>query len=269
MDHFIAAWLLLTVLSLGYVVWHNVMYNPVSWVQKLGWVLVTAYTGVVGLLFYLITCRQKKGKSHDASTMQLWQQAANSEVHCVAGDATGIIIAAAIVYPLGLPNGIDLIIEYLAAFLVGLFLFQALMMLDMYEGNYLLAVKKTFFVETVSMNFIMAGMFPVMVFLMHLMPGGDNPLSPAFWFIMGMATIVGAILAYPVNYWFVAKGLKHGCMTVGKEAKHQMGGGHHHHRMTLLSFRLKLIWIVATFALLVAAVTAASFIAPVTFSFSP
>jgi len=48
-------------------------------------------------------------------------------------------------------------IEYVSAFIVGLLVFQALMMVGMYGGNYLLAVRKTFFAETVSMNTVMVG----------------------------------------------------------------------------------------------------------------
>src|SRR5260363_182868 len=39
-----------------------------------------------------------------------------STIHCVAGDATGIIVAAATTALLGLPMWIDLIVEYLAGF---------------------------------------------------------------------------------------------------------------------------------------------------------
>ena len=56
-------------------------------------------------------------------------------MHCLAGDATGIVIAAAIVPTFGLPNGIDLMIEYVSAFIVGLLVFQALMMVGMYGGD--------------------------------------------------------------------------------------------------------------------------------------
>jgi len=45
-------WFVLVALSLIYVIWHNLTQNPVSWVQKLAWILVTAYTGPVGLLAY-------------------------------------------------------------------------------------------------------------------------------------------------------------------------------------------------------------------------
>ncbi len=49
---------------------------------------------------------------HEAFIKPLWKQGVGSTIHCVAGDATGIIAAAAITAPLGLPMWLDLIVEY-------------------------------------------------------------------------------------------------------------------------------------------------------------
>jgi hypothetical protein len=113
---------------------------------------------------------------------------------------------------------VDLVIEYITAYLVGLFLFQAMMMAGMYQGDYLLAVRKTIFAETVSMNMVMLGMIPAMVLMNHLLPGAEGPLQPKFWFVMSMATLAGGLTAYPVNFFLVKYRLKHGCMTIGETA---------------------------------------------------
>ena len=42
-------------------------------------------------------------------------------------------------------------------------------------------------------------------------------MRPQFWFIMSMALIVGFVCAYPINWWLVAKHMKHGMMTVRAE----------------------------------------------------
>jgi hypothetical protein len=198
-------------------------------------------------------------------------------MHCLAGDATGIILAAFVVFYFGLPNGIDLILEYLSAFVVGLFVFQAMMMKAMY-GDYATAVKKTFFAETVSMNMVMVGMIPVMVILMHHLSGGDDPLHPLFWYIMGMAAIAGGITAYPINSWLVRNKLKHGCMTLPEPGTPAPNMGHKSMEgmdmeeakpMEMASLALpKVIGVIAaTFACLLAAawITSAFFV-PVTFS---
>ncbi|MEK6248784.1 MAG: DUF4396 domain-containing protein, partial [Planctomycetales bacterium] len=87
----------------------------------------------------------------------------------------------------------------------------------MYQGNYFLAVRKTIFSETVSMNMVMLGMIPDMVLLTHLLPGTDGPLEPKFWFVMSMATLVGGLTAFPINYFLVKFRLKHGCMTMSEK----------------------------------------------------
>ncbi|MEM8608822.1 MAG: DUF4396 domain-containing protein [Myxococcota bacterium] len=214
LDGVLILWFVLTAGSLAFVVVDAVTNTPVSWVQKLAWVLVVFYTGPVGLFVYLLACRSPGPGMHDAFTKAHWKQSVNSEMHCLAGDATGIVLAAIVVSFFELPNGWDVTIEYLAAFAVGLLVFQALMMRSMYDGNYGLAVRKTFFAETVSMNMVMVGMIPAMVILMHYIPEARKPTEPAFWWAMGMAAIAGGLTAYPINSWMVRKHLKHGCMTL-------------------------------------------------------
>src|SRR3546814_3996988 len=98
----------------------------------------------------------------------LGKQGVGSTVHGVAGDATGIIVAAVIVALIGLPMWQDLIIEYVAGFLFGLLIFQALFMRRMMGGTYLQNVRRSFLLELISMNCMMAGLAPVMVALMKI-----------------------------------------------------------------------------------------------------
>lgn len=207
-------WFGLTAGSLVFVIWDSITNGVTSWVQRIAWILVTLYTGPIGAFLYLLACRRPFPGAHDRYTRATWKQGVNSEMHCLAGDATGIILAASIVPVFGLANGWDVSIEYLAGFVSGLFIFQALMMRGMYNGDYFKAVRATFFAETVSMNLVMTGMIPVMVLLASVWPDSMNPLAPTFWFRMSLATIVGGVIAFPVNYWLVKRHLKHGCMTL-------------------------------------------------------
>ena len=213
-------WFILTGASLLYVIYDCIKTNPAAGVQRLGWVLVVLYTGPVGVVAYMVSCRKPKNMDHDMHNKAVWKQALNSEVHCVAGDATGIIIAAMIVPLLSISQVGDLVVEYVAAWVVGLLVFQAVMMKGMFGGSWIKAVRGTIFAETVSMNCVMIGMFPLMIILGHQMSGAHDPTEPAFWFHMSMAIIVGSVTAYPVNHWLVARGLKHGCST----SPHEMGG---------------------------------------------
>ncbi len=211
-------WYVLTAGSLAYVVYDFTTNTPMLGVMKLAWFLILIYTGPIGLFLYLTSCRQPLPGTHDAFIKPPWKQAVGSMMHCIAGDATGIILAAAIVFSFGLPNGMDLFVEYAAAFVVGLLVFQALFMLNMF-GSYWTAVRKTFFAEFVSMNMVMVGMFPTMLILMHELPNADNPLHPTFWGVMSVATIVSMFTAYPINSWMVRQGIKHGMMSAPGKTK--------------------------------------------------
>src|SRR5262245_54091786 len=64
------------------------------------------------------------------------------------------------------------------------------------------------------MNLLMAGMVPTVMALRMQIASGTDPLTPAFWFVMSIALLVGFVAAYPMNWWLVANRLKHGMMTV-------------------------------------------------------
>jgi hypothetical protein len=70
--------------------------------------------------------------------------------------------------------------------------------------------------EWLSMNMIMGGMILVMFVWRYYDPNAANPRTLSFWGSMSLATLVGGILAYPMNDWLVSKGLKHGMITVRK-----------------------------------------------------
>ena len=286
------SWYALTAASLAFVIWDLFTNTPTLWVMKLAWILIILYTGPVGLVLYLLACRQPMPGTHDQFISAHWKQSVGSMMHCVAGDATGIILAASVVYHFGLPNGIDLIIEYTSAFVVGLLVFQALFMRSMFGGDYLLAVRRTFFAETVSMNMVMLGMIPVMVILMSRLPESDNPTKPIFWGIMSVATMAGMVTAYGINSWMVRRGLKHGMMTpagagassarvrpdpeesgsIGAEIHadkthhEQPQAAMHSHHMASLPQSKAVAIAILTYAFLAAAVWITSFFAEIRFS---
>ncbi len=249
MEPLLILWFVMVGLSLLFVIYDSITNTPVSWVQSLAWVMVTLYTGPVGLVAYLLVCRNPGEGMHDAFTKAHWKQALNSEMHCVAGDATGIILAAVLLFSFGIPSGIELVLEYITGFVCGLFIFQAMMMRSMY-ASYGEAVKRTIFAETVSMNMVMSGMIPVMVTLMYIWPHGRDPAEPLFWFIMGLATIAGGIVAFPINSWLVRRGLKHGCMTIPSKKEMAMPMESMKHEMPKLPKERAIGWVLSTYALL-------------------
>ncbi|MBX9624638.1 MAG: DUF4396 domain-containing protein [Gemmataceae bacterium] len=222
-DVVLLGWFLLTLLSVAYVAWDCFTNNPEMTVMKWGWVLVTLYMGPVALILYVLSCKEPMPGAHEAFVKPLWKQAVGSTIHCVAGDATGIVVAAVVTALLGLPMWLDLVVEYVAGFAFGLLVFQSLFMKDMMGGSYVKAVRHSFLPEWLSMNLVMAGMYPIMVLLMM---GRDmramEPTELTFWGAMSAAVAVGSLTAYPINVWLVRAGLKHGMGTVRALGK----GGH-------------------------------------------
>jgi FtsP/CotA-like multicopper oxidase with cupredoxin domain len=216
-DYFLVVWFALAAASTLYVAVDQYRNNPEPVVMKWGFILVTLYMGPIGLLLYVLADKEPHPGEHEDFIRPLWKQGVGSTIHCVAGDATGIILAAVITATLGLPMWLDLIVEYLAGFAFGLFIFQSLFMKSMMGGSYLQNVRKSFVPEFISMNFMMAGMAPAMCFLMM---GRDMramvPTELVFWGVMSIGVIAGFAMAYPWNVWMVSKALKHGLMTVRK-----------------------------------------------------
>ncbi|GHF58065.1 hypothetical protein HNQ07_003993 [Deinococcus metalli] len=162
----------------------------------------------IGLLLYVVADKEPKPGTHNEFTHALWEQGVGSTMHCAAGDATGIIVAALVVTALGLPMTWDVVVEYVASFTVGLFIFQALFMKSAMGGSHWENVRRPSIPELISMNVMMAGMAPVMV----LMIGRD----------MAGHTAHGALVLdeyepgrdrrvrdrVPVNVWMVSRHMK-------------------------------------------------------------
>lgn len=213
-DGALVLWFGLTIPSAAFAAYDLAVRTPAMKVMRWGWVLVILYTGPIGLFVYLISCREPLPGTHAEYVTPLWKQAVGSTIHCVAGDATGIILGAIVAMGLHLPMALDVVVEYAAGFTFGLLIFQALFMKIMAGGSYWRAVGRTILPEWVSMNSLMAAMVPIMVILMNRDPSAMEPTGMRFWGVMSLATLVGAVAAYPVNVWLVARGLKHGMGTV-------------------------------------------------------
>jgi Domain of unknown function (DUF4396) len=207
-------WIILSVVSAGYVAYDAFTRNPELTVMKWGWVLVTLYIGPIGAALYVLSCKEPSPGTHEEFVAPLWKQSLGSTIHCVAGDATGIIVASVVTTAAGLPMWGDTIVEYVFGFAFGLLIFQALFMRDMLGGSYGRAVSSTVTAEWLSMNCVMAGMIPVMVILRTDFAGTTDIGSVRFWIVLSLAVLVGLLAAYPVNVWLVANHLKHGMGTV-------------------------------------------------------
>jgi hypothetical protein len=151
-DRFLAVWFVTAALCTAYVAYDQFKGNPEPAVMKWGFVLITLYMGPIGLLLYVMSDKEPQPGTHEAFVAPLWKQGVGSTIHCCAGDATGIIVAAAVTATLGLPMWIDYIVEYITGFSFGLFIFQALFMRRIMGGTYLQNVRRSFLPELISMN---------------------------------------------------------------------------------------------------------------------
>ncbi|MCL4798919.1 MAG: DUF4396 domain-containing protein [Burkholderiales bacterium] len=224
LDGVMLLWFALAGLSVLFVA-VDVRHVPAAPVMKWAFVLVTAYTGPIGAFLYVLGCREPLRRTHERYTAFRWKQTLGSTMHCVAGDGAGILAGAVAASLLHLPAAADVALEYVLGFGFGWTIFQALFMRKMAGGSYVRALRSTFLPELLSMNLLMAGMVPLANLARAAWPAGHAPSNPEFWFVMSMALLLGSASAYPVNWWLVAKGLKHGMMTVrdepaGEAARH-------------------------------------------------
>ena len=213
LDGVILLWFVLAALAVAFVA-IDIRNTPESPVLKWGFVLLTAYTGVVGAFLYVLGCREPLRGAHEQYTAARWRQTLGSTMHCVAGDGVGILVGAVLSSLLGLAGLAEVALEYVLGFGFGWTIFQALFMRDAAGGSYSVALKRTFIPELLSMNLLMAGMVPTAMTLRRHVELADDPTHARFWFVMSMALLVGFIIAYPMNWWLVANHLKHGMMTV-------------------------------------------------------
>lgn len=218
-------WWILSALSVLFLLvdWSHA---PIDTTMHVGFVLIAAFMGPVGAVLYILTVREPLPGTHAQYIAPLWKQVVGSTFHCVAGDSVGIVGAAVITRLIRVPMVVDLVIEYAAGFLVGWLIFQSLFMKDMVGGSYGKAVRAMFMPEWLSMNGVMAGMAAVMVIGMMTDPRTATPGHAPFWFLMSMALIAGAVVAYPINWWLVSHKLKHGIMSQAKghPMAHDMAG---------------------------------------------
>ena len=204
LDGVMLLWFLLAAAALLFVA-VDIRSTPESPVLKWGFVLLTAYTGVVGAFLYVLGCREPLPGTHERYVAAQWRQALGSTMHCVAGDGVGILAGAVLASVFGIAGLAEVVLEYVLGFAFGWTIFQALFMRDMAGGSYRRSLTGTFMAELLSMNLLMAGMVPTVMALRRCVgPAAADPLTPSFWFVMSMGLLVGFIVAYPMNWWLVA-----------------------------------------------------------------
>src|SRR5271169_2813594 len=111
LDGVILLWFVLAALSVGFVA-IDIRSTPESPVLKWGFVLLTAYTGVIGAFLYVLGCREPLPGLHEQYVAARWRQVLGSTMHCVAGDGVGIIAGAVLGSIYGITGLREVVLEY-------------------------------------------------------------------------------------------------------------------------------------------------------------
>ncbi|NIS81086.1 MAG: DUF4396 domain-containing protein [Anaerolineales bacterium] len=215
MNTFLIIWFASAFLAALWTAYDLITEQPkIMPVIKVAWVLVILYLGIIGLILYNLSCRAPTKISHDEYVSPMWKRALGSTIHCVSGDALGIVMVAVIIYNAHLPMLAEFAIEYAFAFLFGWLIFQVPPIMVFMGKSFREALLDGLRAEFVSLTAMVAGMFPTMYLLMKAAGGSGghmpSPLSLEFWGMMSASIAIGFIVTYPVSWWMVSVGWKRG-----------------------------------------------------------
>ncbi|WP_225336014.1 DUF4396 domain-containing protein [Halomicrobium urmianum] len=229
LDALAAAWAAFSLLGATFVYAHSRRRIPEmnDW-TKLVWPLFTLLLGPFGFAFYWLSYRGREVVERDGQKhvkRPYWLRAASATAMGVAFAASTMIAVAFLltyfgmplvafespVFALGSPMVLLMAIVYAVAFLVSWIVFHIPMLQDSQGLDQRGAAQRGFLAVGVSMTSVSVGMMASMWILMMLnlpmMPGDDNIL----WFgVMVFSTLVGFLIAWPVNGLLVRQNVKSG-----------------------------------------------------------
>lgn len=217
---FVLSWYISGIMLAGWVVYDELYINtPVNKSLKVGWPIIIIFFSIIGFLLYLLTCRpkeianltdDKKKKVHHIYVNKVFSKVTGSVIHCVAGDGLGIISPMVVGRWVGLSFWSEFAAEYITGFLFGWILFQYPAMRSMKKSpkqSLWMGGRAEFF----SMITLMTGMLITIKFIQpYIIPISPLPDSYAFWGVASLALFIGTIVTYPMNWWLVSIGWKHG-----------------------------------------------------------
>ena len=222
-------WIISGILGCIWIIFHLFIRQPmISYLMKLAWIIVVLITGPIGVWAYYQTYKGYGIKIAMGDWQRpLWVQALVSTISSLAFGAGAMIAIAYLLLRTGTPllmlegplfvfgNAmlLAMIISYLGAFLLNSLLFVPNMLRMGKRMNYLEAIRESIPLVFLSMTAVSIGMMGSMWwFMMEYLPMMPEE-SEILWFgFTYLATVVGLITAYPVNWLLVRGGLKKGRM---------------------------------------------------------
>lgn len=218
---FAALWYGIAVLGVIWVIYDystiNTALNPPL---KAVWPILTFFFSIVGIALYLATSRPPDAAEHEGRIDKMrnftrfskprWRKVVGSATHCVGGDGLGIITAMVIARFANFSFWGEFWFEYLVGYLFGWFIFQTWAM-RLHGNGWLMSLWRGGRAEFFSMITVMVGMGLVMRYVTPAVVGAQpKPDTYAFWTFAALGLLVGFLFTYPMNYWLVAIGWKHG-----------------------------------------------------------
>ncbi len=217
---FVVLWFVTGTILAVYTLYDEYVINTnVNKALKWGWPILITFLSPIAFILYLYTCRppgiqNKTGETekhlHHEYVSPMFKKVTGSVIHCVAGDGLGIMSAMVVSRIFNFPFWTEFWFEYAVGFLFGWLIFQYAAMRNM-GNNKKTALYKAFRAEFFSMITVMLGMGLVMRFVTPAVVGHPpDPNTAAFWGFSSLGLLVGMIFTYPMNWWLVKKGWKHG-----------------------------------------------------------
>lgn len=229
LDALSAVWAAFSLLGATFVYAHSRHRLPeMNMWTKMVWPLFTLLLGPIGLGFYWFAYRGREVVERDGKKQVVrpyWLKAASATAMGVAFAASTMIATAfgltyfgmplvvfeGPLFALGSSMVLLMAIVYVVAFLVSWIVFHVPMVQDSMGLDQRAAAKHGLLAVGVSMTSVSLGMMVMMWYLMMLnlpmMPGDDSIL----WFgVMVFSTLVGFLIAWPVNGLLVRKNVKPG-----------------------------------------------------------
>lgn len=197
-------WFLLAAVSVGVVAWDMEKVTGLTWGTKFAWAWITLVCGVFGLAVYF---KRHRGSDQAVSDSH---RALGATAYGATGAVTGslFMMLLSIVFPAvdNASSTVTLALLLGLPLLVGLFLFRAPFIALRNIGRYGAAVLASIIPETISILFVLTGLFPATMLPIALLSDvfGGADLRTLALFAFG--AIVGAIVAYPYNIWMVRRG---------------------------------------------------------------
>lgn len=143
---FVLPWYGFGILAAAWTLYDVLIVNRyVTPALKAVWPIIIVFFSVIGLIAYIVSCRQPNigaadekdaEEVHKEFVSDKWKKVLGSVAHCVGGDGLGIMTTMIITRWLGLSFWTEFWIEYVAGFAFGWFIFQYWAMRSM--GNKLL-----------------------------------------------------------------------------------------------------------------------------------